>query len=113
MESVSGFYLVRISFSYLLADINHTIVNGYIYRLTESKYPNINVLEIRDMLSKQFNLSFNMTVNNKERDSANTFHKSIRDVFRKVVREKYTTIEEIPVVFFHVSDSSTFPQPWR
>ena len=96
-----------------MADINHTIVNGYIYRLKNSKYPNINVQEMRDMLDRQFNLSFSMTVNNRERDSANTFHRSIRDVFRKVVREKYTTIEEIPVVFFHVSDSATFPLPWR
>ena len=113
MESVSGFYLVHISFSHLGIDINHTIAIVHIHRFTESKYPNIIISEMRDMMSRQFNLSFDMTVNNNERDSANTFHKRIRDEFRKIVREKYTTIEEIPVVFFHASDSSSFPQPWR
>jgi len=96
-----------------MADINHTIANVYIYRLKESKYPNINVVEMRRIMSRQLNLSFSMTVNNRELDSANTFHNSIRDEFRKIVREKYTTIDEIPVVFFHVSDSLMFPQPWR
>ena len=107
-----GFYLVRILFS-SRSDINYTISNVYIYMMTKSKYPNIDEVERKNMVSGKFYLSFNMTVNIKERDNVIAFHNRIRNEFRKVVREKCTIIEEIPVVFYYVSNSSAFPQPWR
>lgn len=113
METVNGFWLLKYCFSYLTADMYHTDVNVYVYRMRGSKYPKIDEAELHLMMANGFRLVFNFTIHERERDDIDRFHLRIRDEFRNMMKNLYTVMEEIPVIVSDHMNSLIFPQSWR